>query len=542
MVGETRHGRKHSPGQADGPADGRARALPQSALRRRVSQLEAENQALREQLALFQSVLENDDEGVVMAGLDNRYVFANRAAHAIFGFPPGRIIGLRPEDIAPPELHGAIAEHRELRKLGQASVYEVPLGRPDGTQRLLRVRGFPHEPQGQRLGSFSFITDITQARALETALRDSEERFRRLIENSPVGVYVGSGGQVAYCNPELARMLGAEGPEQVVGTPVLGFIHPAQHAAAEERIAAYDAGSETRIRRLEQRLVRRDGREVLADVIITPFLHEGQPAVQVVMRDITARKAAEQALRASEQSHRALAQELAAANRELQAVGELRDLLVRMIVHDIRSPLAAMTLVLDGEAAGGEVVIPADEAALARQQLAYTIELCNQLLDIQRLQDQSLPLTPETAVLGETAQTALAPLLLSAEQRGVALRCSVNGLAWRTDHGLLRRVLLNLLNNALKHSPQGGEVRLDCDQSAAAVRLSISDSGPGIDPAEQQRVFQLFATAGDQAKRGHGIGLAFCKLAVEALGGTIELVSAPGRGSVFTVVLPQLAA
>jgi signal transduction histidine kinase len=260
------------------------------------------------------------------------------------------------------------------------------------------------------------------------------------------------------------------------------------------------------------------------------------------MRDITARKAAEQALRASEQSHRALAQELAAANRELQAVGELRDLLVRMIVHDIRSPLAAMTLVLDGEAAGGEVVIPADEAALARQQLAYTIELCNQLLDIQRLQDQSLPLTPETAVLGETAQTALAPLLLSAEQRGVALRCSVNGLAWRTDHGLLRRVLLNLLNNALKHSPQGGEVRLDCDQSAAAVRLSISDSGPGIDPAEQQRVFQLFATAGDQAKRGHGIGLAFCKLAVEALGGTIELVSAPGRGSVFTVVLPQLAA
>jgi PAS domain S-box-containing protein len=504
--------------------------------------LQVENAALRAQLAMFRSVLETDDEGVLMAGLDSRYVYANRAAHEIFGFEPGAMLGRTPEDVSPPVVHAQIDAHRQLRKQGQASAYEITLPRADGTTRLLRVRGFPHEPQGERRGSFSFVTDITHARELETALRESEERFRRLVENSPVGVYVGSGGKVAYCNPELARMLGAPQAAEVVGRPVLDFIHPAQHAAAQERIAAYDAGQETRVRRLEQRLVRFDGREVLADVIITPFVHAGQPAVQVVIRDITARKAAEQALRASEQSHRALAQELAAANRDLHALGELRDVLVRMIVHDIRSPLAALMLMLEGESAGGELLIDAEDAALARGQLAYSIELCNQLLDIQRLQDRTLPLAPETAVLGETADTALAALLRPARSRGVTLRSSVNGLAWRTDHGLLRRVLLNLLSNALKHSPRGGEVRLDCIEAGpdGAVRLSVSDRGPGIPPEEQQRVFQLFATSGEQATRGHGIGLAFCQLAVQALGGRIELDSAPGQGSTFTVVLPQL--
>ena len=108
MVGETRQARLVRSAL-------RRRSVPgvtpdTTALRRRVHQLQTENKALREQLAMITSVLDNDDEGVVMARSDSRYAYANPAAHKIFGFPPGAMLGLKPEDISPPELHMTLAE------------------------------------------------------------------------------------------------------------------------------------------------------------------------------------------------------------------------------------------------------------------------------------------------------------------------------------------------------------------------------------------------------------------------------------------------
>ena len=110
------------------------------------------------------------------------------------------------------------------------------------------------------------------------------------------------------------------------------------------------------------------------------------------------------------------------------------------------------------------------------------------------------------------------------------------------DPELVRRVIDNLVVNALKHTPIAGRVRVVVSRSRKGVSIAVQDEGPGITPAKRAEIYQLFGAAGVQSENGYdswGLGLAFCKLAIEAHGGTIRVDDAKERGSVFVVELPD---
>ncbi|MDM0051032.1 hybrid sensor histidine kinase/response regulator [Variovorax sp. J22R115] len=207
--------------------------------------------------------------------------------------------------------------------------------------------------------------------------------------------------------------------------------------------------------------------------------------------------------------------------------------------HDLRQPVMAMGLqaeVLRHQLDAGEdrLTVQNTVAALSRAQQALEA-LTNQLLEIGRIEAAADPITPSAV--------ALAPLLHEfARQAGsgrVRVRCPADAAAW-TDPVALRRILGNLVDNALKFAPHG-RVLLACRRRSEGWRIEVRDAGIGIAPEAQDRVFGDFEQVGNverNLQRGHGLGLAIVRRLAERLGLLITLRSVPGRGSVFGFVLP----
>jgi signal transduction histidine kinase len=231
--------------------------------------------------------------------------------------------------------------------------------------------------------------------------------------------------------------------------------------------------------------------------------------------------------------------ELTARIAQLREAEQLRDDLVHMIVHDLRSPLTVLIGRLDlaREDATGALAEDLTEAFHSAQHLEA---MANTLLDVSRLEHGAMPLTLEPNDLTAMATMVVSGLSAMDPTAHISVDSPTIVIA-ECDGGLVRRVLQNLVSNALKHSPRGGTVVVSVHADEARAQVRVTDSGPGVPESMRARIFQKFGAVGarkDQTYHSAGLGLAFCKLAVEAHGGSIGVTSAVSGGSVFRFDLP----
>ncbi len=225
---------------------------------------------------------------------------------------------------------------------------------------------------------------------------------------------------------------------------------------------------------------------------------------------------------------------------KLQELERLRDSLTHMIVHDMRSPLAVLQMTLDmlADDVVGQDASTVELLRNARGSLTVLSEMAAQMLDISRIEAGQMTLSLQPVNLVDLARGALAawePLLGSRQVQVVASA----PVPVTCDPAIVRRVIGNLLGNALKFSAEDGVVRLVVDEVDGLPRVAVSDAGPGIAPEFHQKIFEKFGqVAGAKQRLGTGLGLTFCKLSIEAHGGRIGLVSEVGRGSTFWFTLP----
>lgn len=228
---------------------------------------------------------------------------------------------------------------------------------------------------------------------------------------------------------------------------------------------------------------------------------------------------------------------LEARNSELQ----MKRTLAQTLVHDLKSPLAAILGNLDLLELRG-----ADDLRYlvqrSKQGAALMLKMILNLLDVEGLEEGRLVPSVERVDATGLARATLTEAEAGAGQKGVRLDLAAAGAVWvEADPVLLRRVLDNLLANALAHSPRGGRVEVSVRLREEGVELAVSDEGPGVAEEHRDRVFDKYQQA-DLRKSGQsanrGLGLTFCRLAVEAHGGTIWIESAPGGGACFRLLLP----
>jgi signal transduction histidine kinase len=234
---------------------------------------------------------------------------------------------------------------------------------------------------------------------------------------------------------------------------------------------------------------------------------------------------------------------------ERVAVERMRDDLTDMMVHDLRNPLSniASSLGLMHDAiVGGDETLPMPQLlAVATRGCEQLFRLVDSVLDVRRLEVAEVELTRSPVnprELAEEVAEQIQPSALSRKQ-SLEVRAAPGVPDVPADRGLLLRVLNNLVDNAIKHTPMAGHIELRVEQAGANVLFAISDDGPGIPPEYVDHIFDRFfrlETAADS--KGRGLGLAFCKLAVEAHGGRIWVESKPGQGATFCFTLPMEAA
>ncbi|MEM9531337.1 MAG: hybrid sensor histidine kinase/response regulator [Pseudomonadota bacterium] len=236
--------------------------------------------------------------------------------------------------------------------------------------------------------------------------------------------------------------------------------------------------------------------------------------------------------------------ELQIRNRELERIRLAQANLTHMIVHDLRSPLAGVLGYLELLQIGSSGLLNSEQRADVDQ----AVEACHlannlvtSMLDIARLENDAMPLQVEATDLCQLAAEVVSVLRSVAEERQISLHHPDNPVVGHVDATLIRRVITNLLHNAIRATRGDGRIELTVSRVSEGARIQVQDNGCGIARELQDGIFEKFTQAENRRRfrsEGYGIGLAFCRLAVEAQDGTIHFESAPEQGSRFWITLP----
>ncbi|HEY5436327.1 MAG TPA: ATP-binding protein [Candidatus Limnocylindrales bacterium] len=235
---------------------------------------------------------------------------------------------------------------------------------------------------------------------------------------------------------------------------------------------------------------------------------------------------------------------------ELRRLQHIRTAFIDNLSHELRTPLSTVSLLAETLAREAEMNdIPPrmrDRIGKIEVETGHLVQMVNELLDLARIEGGGRLDMVDGVDVGRLAESSVERLRLFAERQGVTLAVTVEPGTprIRVDEARLGQVILNLVHNAVKFSPDGGEVRVTVDHTPDAVQVAVVDHGIGIAPADRDRVFERFYKA-DRARvrgGGTGLGLSIARHIVEGHGGRIRVESEEGRGSTFSFTIPLVPA
>ena len=489
-------------------------------LRRESEDRRAAEIAAREAHQRTQAVLGGITDCVYSVDREWRFTEFNPQAERFFGLRRADVIGRTMWEVFPATVGTDVERtHRQAAAESVPVRYEAV---SPSTGKWAEVHLHPTAD-----GITAFFRDITERKRSEEALRASEARFRHLADAMPQVVWIASAdGAVRYCNHRISELRGAE----QLGDgrwDLIGAVDP------EDREAT-----------------RRSWQEALRSGKPWEIHHRLQLAngarAWFVTRAVPERNEEGTVTRWYGTSTNIDA--LVKAQESLRMADRRKDEFLATLAHELRNPLAPIRnavqiLKLLGPA---EPRVAAAREIIERQ-VQHMVRLVDDLLDVSRITLGQVTLRHEKVSLAAVltdALEAVRPTIEAAEHR-LTVSLPSDALFVEGDPTRLSQVFQNLLNNAAKYTPNGGEIELRAERRGQEAVVSVRDTGIGIPPQMQQRVFELFARfqPGDSLNTsGLGIGLALAKQMVELHGGSISVYSeGSGKGSEFTVRLPILS-
>jgi PAS domain S-box-containing protein len=389
-----------------------------------------------------------------------------------------------------------------------------------------------------------FVTSITDAlllvvfstpflwwfvvRPLRSAALGERLRAAAIVETVPEAIIVADEEAMIRSFNRSAENIFGYREEEVLGRPVTILMPERYREDHEQELERALAGGETRVvgKTREAHGLRKDGREFPVELSLSTLkTREGMSFIGVI-RDITERKRAQ------------------------GAVEKLKADFMAMIVHDLRSPLsnlAGITSMLEEGLLGPVAEEQKKWLGKIGANVRNLIDLVNDFLDLSQLESGRIELTKEEVDLGQLIQTSLDNYFILAQDKKISLRKRVDPALARitADPRRLDQVFGNLISNALKFTPTGGEIEVGvCLENEAQIKLWVSDTGVGIAPEEISQIFQKYrqtASGKNSSHKGTGLGLVICKMIVEAHRGKIWAESEEGKRTTFTFSLPLRA-
>lgn len=389
------------------------------------------------------------------------------------------------------------------------------------------------------------------AHAQQQALQ-SEERYRHLVEHAPDAIAIYRDGAIVFINPAGLALLGGTSADHILGKSFLDFVPPESQAMLRERLERGAIPESESLLPIE-RFMRLDGSKIDVEMSVTPFRDQDQQAVQVVVRDITVRRQAEEALywakEAAEDASRSKSQFLA------------------NMTHELRTPLTTILgyseLLKSDVQDLGYTDLLSDIERIHRAGM-YLLALISDILDLSKIESGKMDVYLETFDLADLVDEVLTMAQPLIEKNTNRLQVYLDDQVpiIRSDLTKVRQILFNLLSNAAKFTHEGtvtlrismqvmecgshaavtnGSALLREVQDTTVMLLEVADTGIGMTSEQLQKLFQEFVQGDASTTRkygGTGLGLALCQRLATLMGGTIGVESEPDVGSTFQVRLP----
>jgi len=501
--------------------------------RQRIRYFKDKYESERERMALvkhFDYILKNANDIILLVDKDFIIVEANDKACETYQFARQELIGKNANQLRS-QFTGRIGNDYQI--LGDTGhlTYETVHRRKDGTEfpieisaRKVDIEGVPYY---QSIGR-----DITERKQADEILRESEERFRKIFEESPFSMAMtGKDMGMIKVNSAFCNMIGYS-EDELMGLTFRNFTHP-DHINHDDVSLLRLVANDIPVYHTKKRYIRKDGSVIWGSATINLIRNnkgEFQFALAMV-EDITARRKAET--------------ELIAAKEKAEESDRLKTAFLHNVSHEIRTPMNA---ILGFSSLLNETGIAEEERKqfvdVIFQSGNQLLSIINDIVDLASIESGQVKINIREIVLNQELRKLSEQFAYKQKPLNITLSLETplpdKAVHVMTDGTKLIQILSNLINNAFKFTKKG-RITFGYSQKENCLEFFVRDTGVGIAPEHQKKVFDRFYQVDSAVSRhysGTGLGLSICKAYVELLGGRIWLTSQPGEGSMFCFTIP----
>jgi PAS domain S-box-containing protein len=431
---------------------------------------------------------------------------------------------------------------------GIEDIYELTYFRKDGSRfpAVVSVTAL-RDAQDAIIGYLLIGTDNTarkqveaEQKRLDQRLRDQQFYTRSLIESNIDAIMTTDpSGIITDVNKQMEALTGCT-RDELIGAPFKNYFTDPELAEASIKLVL----SEKKVTNYELTARARDGKETVVSYNATTFYDRDRrlQGVFAAARDVTERKRLDQVLQEKNV-------ELESAKSAAEKANLAKSDFLSSMSHELRSPLNAILGFAQLMESDSPPATPSQKESIAQILQAgwHLLTLINEILDLAKVESRQVPLSEEPVSLAEVMLECQGMIEPQAQQRGIKLTFPQFDIPYfvLADRTRLKQVLINLLSNAIKYNIKQGTVEVKCTESTPErIRVSIRDTGAGLNPEQLAQLFQPFNRLGQEAggEEGTGIGLVVARRLVELMGGVIGVESTVGVGSVFWFELISVAA
>lgn len=492
-------------------------------------------ETLRESEQKFRTLIENQAEGIAIADEDENFTFTNPAANELFGISPDTLVGRNFTDFVDEKTMDFIRKQTGNRKLGKKDFYEVEIKQPGGKRKILNVTAVPlYSGDGKFKESFGIFRDVTEQKFAEKALKENEEKFRTLYETMTEGVALhelindNSGKPADYkitdCNSAYTTLTGI----------------PKHKAIGKLASEVYGLGVAPYLDIYSNVVLKGDAInfeiffEPLSKYYSISVVSLGGNRFATLFTDITRRINDEK--------------DLKTAKEKAEEMNQLKSNFLANMSHELRTPMVAILGFSELLSANAKEQDVRDMSTMINNGGKRLMDTLNMILDLSRLESDKMEIRKSKIDLRNVIDEEIDLYTPTAEMKNLYLKKEIKDGEYflKTDEKLIRGILDNLINNAIKFTSKGGitlslKTIVSETGEKESYEISVSDTGIGIPEKSRKIIFDEFRQASEGLNRsfeGTGLGLTITKRFVELLKGKIEVESKFGKGTAFIVNIP----
>jgi PAS domain S-box-containing protein len=505
--------------------------------------------ALRESQGRLQSILDHTSALVYIKDLQGRYVLANKALASVYKFSVDEVVGKKPKDLLDfPEFNQHEQNDRMVLEKKEPITFEEQHTIQEITNTFLTVKFPIKNEQGEIIALCGISTDITSQKAGKDQLR----LMSHMVEQSPAFVVLTDPeGNIEYVNRKFTEELGYQ-PEEVIGKNPR--ILKSGYTSREEYQNLWQTIKNGKEWRGEFRNRRKDGTLLWESALISPMFNtQGETTHFLAIKEnITSRKEAEfELVRLNQSLEERVNQrtiELHEANKALEKASKLKDEFLASMSHELRTPLTGVLGLSEAMQKGVYGNLNEKQVTILQtieEGGRHLLNLINDILDLSKIEAGKMELEPNVVSVDEVCQASLRMVkqIANSRQQKLTLTQHPIDMYFYADSKRIKQILVNLLGNAVKFTPETGEVGLEVigDHVKDEITFTVWDTGIGIAAQDMEKLFQPFVQIDSSLSRnyaGTGLGLSLVDRLVKLHGGVVQVVSEVGKGSRFIVTVP----